>query len=292
MRRPLTVAAGLAIILCAIAAWRQTGYWADSRTLFTRTLEVTDDNWMIHNNLGVALGQQGDYREAGLHFLRVIEINPDDAMARGNLLFTVERMREGGASVDADLLSAVARMLERERAEPGAADWPFNLGVLYRRLGEFERAIAHFEEAIRLAPGDVEARLRLGGAHQDRGNAMEALRWYRLALQRGGDDPAAIKTLAWFLATQPRDDLRDGAEAGRLAERARVVTEGRDPEAMVVLAAALAESGRFDDARMLLSPLLEAGPEVLRPEWLERARELAAAIDRGRALRSDASIWR
>ena len=292
MAWPIATAACLAVVLSAVASWRQTGFWSDSRTLFMRTIQVTDDNWMIHNNLGVALGQEGAHREAGLHFLRSMEIRPDDAMAQGNLLLTVERMREGGASVDADLLSAIARMLQRRRAEPSAADWPFNLGVLYRRLDEFDRAIMHFQDALRLQPGDAEACLRLGAAHQDAGEIEAAMASYRRALSLNSDDPAVLKTLAWLLATHPRDDLRDGAEAQRLAERARAATEGRDAEALIVLAAAHAEQGRFDEARALLAPLLGAESDAVRPEWLERARALAAAIDEQRPLRSGASIWR
>lgn len=54
--------------------------------------------------------------------------------------------------------------------------------------------------------------------------------------------------LARIRATDPRGELRDGTEAVRLAERACQVTEYREPTFLNTLAAAYAESGRFEEA--------------------------------------------
>jgi 2-methylcitrate dehydratase PrpD len=54
--------------------------------------------------------------------------------------------------------------------------------------------------------------------------------------------------LAWCLATCPDADLRDGAEAVRLAEAACSATEQKVAELLDTLAAAYAEAGRFEDA--------------------------------------------
>jgi len=54
--------------------------------------------------------------------------------------------------------------------------------------------------------------------------------------------------LAWIFATHPRDELRDGAEAVRLARRARAPTKRTDPTLLAILAAAYAETDNFGDA--------------------------------------------
>jgi serine/threonine-protein kinase len=54
--------------------------------------------------------------------------------------------------------------------------------------------------------------------------------------------------LAYALATSPRDELRDGPRAVRLAEAVVADSEGRHPDYIDTLAAACAETGAFDRA--------------------------------------------
>lgn len=59
--------------------------WRNSITLFTRTLNHTSKNHIIHNNLGATLMRQGKYQEAEMHFNKAIEIKPTYADAHYNL---------------------------------------------------------------------------------------------------------------------------------------------------------------------------------------------------------------
>ena len=59
---------------------------------------------------------------------------------------------------------------------------------------------------------------------------------------------AALLVLASLRAAAREDDLRDGAEAVRLARRACTLTRFQIPEALDVLGGAYAEAGRFDEA--------------------------------------------
>src|SRR5262249_13560663 len=63
-RRPsaktaVTAAASVAIVILALIAHIQTGYWQDSVGLFTRAVSATQNNYVAENNLGEALGLQG-----------------------------------------------------------------------------------------------------------------------------------------------------------------------------------------------------------------------------------------
>ena len=62
------------------------------------------------------------------------------------------------------------------------------------------------------------------------------------------DDAATLNHLAWLRATCPLDEVRDGAAAVRDATRACELTEYGTPGYLDTLAAAHAESGRFEDA--------------------------------------------
>jgi cytochrome c-type biogenesis protein CcmH/NrfG len=71
---------------------------------------------------------------------------------------------------------------------------------------------------------------------------------FREVVNRDPNSPVALNNLACLLATVGDPSLRDGAEAVRLAERARELTESQNTSVLSTLAAAYAENGRFDEA--------------------------------------------
>ena len=58
----------------------------------------------------------------------------------------------------------------------------------------------------------------------------------------------AYNSLAWIFATHQEAQVRNGAEAVRLAERACELTDYKAPPLLDTLAAAYAEAGQFDKA--------------------------------------------
>ncbi|MBW1896674.1 MAG: glycosyltransferase family 39 protein, partial [Deltaproteobacteria bacterium] len=82
--RPQRVVLGLsaAAVICAftISSARQLNHWQNSSTLFQHALNVTEDNYGAHNNLGLALAQRGKLDEAIDHYLRALEIKPVSPM--------------------------------------------------------------------------------------------------------------------------------------------------------------------------------------------------------------------
>ena len=68
--------AGTLVVLMA-CAWRQTSYWKDSETLWTRTLSCTTDNELAHYNFGIALFKLGRTDDAIIQFQDALHINPN-----------------------------------------------------------------------------------------------------------------------------------------------------------------------------------------------------------------------
>jgi len=157
-RGAAAAAASLAVAALAIAAAVQAGRWKDSETLFTHTLAVTRDNWMIQNNLATAYFQSGRYEEAADHAREALRIRPDLAEAGNNLgisLAVLGRHEE-----------AAAAFREAIRARPGLPEAWYNLGLVLADLGRREEAADSFRRALRLRPDYAAARLelqRLGG---------------------------------------------------------------------------------------------------------------------------------
>jgi hypothetical protein len=97
---------------------------------------------------------------------------------------------------------------------------------------------------------------------------------FRETLKRDSNSVPALNNLACILATAADPELRNGAEAVKLAERACALTQYGSTTPLMTLAAAYAEAGRFDEAIATsekATALAEAnGEEVL----LKRNRQL------------------
>jgi protein O-mannosyl-transferase len=119
---------------------------------------------------------------------------------------------------------------------------------LLMRRGSVKEAIEHSEKALEIRPNDADAQNNLGLAMLQTGETKRAVAHLEKALEINPGHMNAEVNLAWVLATSSDDSLRNGARAVQLAED--VVNRAGHPNAIVLrtLAAAYAESGRFNDA--------------------------------------------
>lgn len=113
----------------------------------------------------------------------------------------------------------------------------------WRHRSTYARFIATGDEA---AAGNPEAQYRYAGILMQYGEKVEALSWLKKSASQ--DYVASMNELAWTLATDRDDALRDGAEAVRLAEKACQKDNWKEPRYADTLAAAYAEVERWDDA--------------------------------------------
>ena len=108
----------------------------------------------------------------------------------------------------------------------------------YRRGAEADEEVAQYRLGRMLLADRSGERLE------------EAVHWLQRAA--GAGHAAAQNAAAWILATSPRDELRNGALAVHLAERA--VEQAENADTLDTLAAALAEDGNY--ARAIASQRL------------------------------------
>jgi protein O-mannosyl-transferase len=111
-----------------------------------------------------------------------------------------------------------------------------------------DEAIPEFEKALQLSPGLVDARYYLGESLLVKGWGSEALAQWRQALRQAPDNIQVLNGTAWVLATSTDAGLRSGTEAVSLAEHPAQLRARKDPAILATLAAAYAETGRFDQA--------------------------------------------
>jgi Flp pilus assembly protein TadD len=90
---------------------------------------------------------------------------------------------------------------------------------------------------LKISPDDPVVHNNLGVVLWQQGKKEEALRHFSVA-----------DWAAWALATNPNPALRNGAQALGLARQACQATENGRPDFLDTLAAAYAETGRWDEA--------------------------------------------
>ena len=169
------VAAAAVLAVCAVLSRVQVGYWKDSETLFRHALDVTRDNWVAHENLGIALAQAGRLPEAIGHWEQALRARPDYADALNNLGYALTRSGR--------LPEAIEHLEQAVRIEPDYAQAHNNLGVAFVQVGRLPEAIVQFEQALRVEPDFAEAHSNLGNTLAHVGRLPEAIAQYEQALR-------------------------------------------------------------------------------------------------------------
>ena len=154
--------------------WVQTGYWHNSVRLFEHTLDVTDNNYMAHNSLGVALSAGGRTVEATDHFHEALRICP--RYVAGHISLGIELSNQGRRA------EAIRQFNEALEINPESAGAHINLAAILVRDVRISEAIQHLDKALEINPGSYEVHGRLGDALVRMDRLNEALGHYRQAL--------------------------------------------------------------------------------------------------------------
>jgi len=120
-----------------------------------------------------------------------------------------------------------------------------SLAVTMAQTGDLSAAARQLGYVMVLRPNAEEALARLHQIVVSMAEAPDGLQRLRDIATNAPDSPRTLDELAWLFATYPDSNVRDGAEAVRLAERACALTDRRVPALLATLAAAYAETGDF-----------------------------------------------
>ena len=186
-----------------------------------------------------SLGEAGRIEQSIKQFEALLRLRPNDVDAHFNLASLLESQ---GRTEEA--LGQYREVLQLKSTD---AETHERVGSLLAKSGRLAEAVTHFAEVARLRP-DAQAFYNLALAHSAQGEAREAINFYRKAINLKPDWAIALNDLAWILATNPQEGLRNGTDAVTLAERACVITERKEARYLGTLDAAYAETGRFEEA--------------------------------------------
>ena len=214
----------------------------DALPHFRAAVENDPKNAEAQNAFGSALARAGKFDEGAEHMLKAVDLDPKLPQAQMNAGNVMLQRR--------DLPEAIRHFTEAAKLKPDSAEAQYSLGNALAMSGHVDQALPHFAEVVRLNPNVADGYLALGMALQQTGNIDSAVRAYREGLRINPDLIPVAMRLAWLEAAHPDPKLRDGAEAVRLATHAVELTREQNPEALDLLAAAYAETGKFAEAAM------------------------------------------
>ncbi len=205
----LGVTAGIVLAAMLICTRLQLRHWQNGFALFTHTLGVTENNYVMHNNLGIEFKSQGRFDEAIEQFGKSIKIKSNYAKAHnnlGNVLQAKGRFDEavshyrhalGVISNDARIHNNLGFALKLQgkideaiehyhralQINPNFAQAHNNIGVALGSQGKSGEAISHYYEAIKIEPAYVAAYHNLGIALQSAGKFDEAIICYHKVVE-------------------------------------------------------------------------------------------------------------
>jgi tetratricopeptide (TPR) repeat protein len=162
---------------------------------------------------------------------------------------------------------ALGHYFKALQINPNYAEAHNNIGAILAWQNKDKEAIIHFYEALRIDSGYAGAYYNLGKIFANQGRVKEAILNYRKSLRFNPDMTETLYNLSWILACFEDGKYRNGEEAVKLAEKLCKITRYNQPLALDALAAAYAETGKFDAAALTakkgLKLALNQGPKAL-----------------------------
>lgn len=219
-------------------------------------------------NLALSLETLERYEDAVAAYRRILELSPDNAQAVSRYPLMLARARH---FTEAE--SFCRELLDRNEDD---AVVRLSLGRVYLLQGNPNAAIGEFNRVLARSSSYAPAQLRLAEAYDALGDDERSVTHYRAALRNeralGEEMPAALRALAWKLATSADVDVRNGPDAVKAAETANRATGDKDPLFLDTLAAAYATNRRFDLAVNTARRAVERALASEQPDLVEQIR--------------------
>jgi protein O-mannosyl-transferase len=166
----------------------------------------------------------------------------------------------------------------------GPIHW--RLGYVLAEQGRDADALSELFKAVRLNSNDFDARVTLAGVLAKQNRPAEAAAYYLEAVRLNPNSAEVLNDFAWLLATHPDENIRNGTNAVRLAERACGLSRGVEPLFIGTLAAAYAEAGRFPEAIAAAEKARSLAQTTGRSQVAETNQKLLELYRAGKAART------
>jgi tetratricopeptide (TPR) repeat protein len=188
------LAAALSLAACLLVTARQIPVWSDSETLFKKMIDVSNQNFMAHYNLGNYYSRQGKSDPAIAQYQLALAALPGYADAHNNL---AERYLALG-----QFDQAIQHYQEAARLQPTATAW-FNLANSFADAARaradtnlFAQSVRAYQQSLQLDPNNFATHNNFGMAWQDQNQDNLAIAEFQAAVSEKPDLEIAHFSLA------------------------------------------------------------------------------------------------
>ncbi len=222
------------------AALTKIGRLDEAIELIQHAIRIKPDYHQAHNNLGSALQKKGNLEGARAAYEKAAQLEPKFIEPRINLAELLYRQ--------GDMDAAQALHQQVLAINPNHAKSNYDLGLILAGQSKLAEAEAAYRRSIASDSANAAAHNNLANILLGTGRVREAVPEFEQAVAHDPSQIAALNNLAWVLATDSDAAVRNPARALELARSANALTRNSHPMVVSTLAAALAESGRYQEA--------------------------------------------
>lgn len=193
--------------------------------------------------LAMSYAKAGKFKESETELVAYLKVKPEQDNAwnnLGNIQF-----------LNKDFAAATVSYQKAAELAPQRGDIWMNLANLYLEQQKVTEGLGYFEKAVKLKASDANLWYQYGSICEQFRQPAKALAAWREALRlQPGMLPAQVR-IAWRLAVDPDDKVRDGKAAMEIINPIIAQTGSKGGAMIEILAAAKADLGAYDEAFQL-----------------------------------------
>lgn len=236
--------------------------YAEAADEFRKAIAANRASIPAHVNLGAVLTQTGDSKGAAEQFEEALRIDPQNTNAHHNLAILLANESKHGP--------AILHLQSVLDVDPNDLSARFFLAQELLRSDRSEEALAEFSRVVEADLDNEEALLEQARLLQRKKQYKQALDGLEKGHAQYPQKGQTLVMLAYLLAASPQYDLRNGARALELAQLVYKATGLVNHGVLVALA--LAELGRCDDASAWLRLMITKASEEGKSDFVERLK--------------------
>jgi len=209
-KKILFPAAVIFLSVMSFLSWQQCGYWKNSEKLWKHNLEVTKNNLWAHVLLSYTLSEQGKFEEAVNNYNRMI------SQQFKYVKYEIVYNNRGNAySKLGNRERAIEDYSEAIRLQPDYTEAYYNRGTVYIESGQYQKAVRDYTEAIRIKPDYTQAYFNRGMAYSRIGRYQAAIGDYTEAIRLKPDYAEAYnnRSAVYLNLGDTRSGCLDAAKA-------------------------------------------------------------------------------
>lgn len=231
---------------------------------WNKSLSLLPGEPEVYNNLALAYYKTNNYEKAMENWSRALKLRPNWEKVDLNLKIVKAQIQtENNIRHYENIL----------KENPDDKDSHNNLAAIYYQQENIEQAIIHWNETVRLEPENAQAHNDLATAYYKQNNIQSAIVHFSKALELKPKWIQVMNNLAWLLATAPQHELRNPAEAIRIAEQACELTEFQQTDILDTLGVAYAAAGQFTEAVSAAEKAMELAQKNNNPNLADEIRK-------------------